>query len=46
MEEMIARWLREIITEMEKAKAHQNLYKMEQMTRLYRALINLRDKLL
>jgi len=45
MEEMIARWLREIRSEYNKAKSNQNYFKMQQMNRLELALMELRDKL-
>ena len=43
MEEMIARWTRETISEIEKAKRNQNLYKMKQMEMLLKGLRKLRD---
>lgn len=46
MEEMIARWIRETISEREKAKAIVNLYKMIQMDRLEKALRDMRQRLL
>lgn len=46
MEEMISRWIRETRLEHEKAKKTQNLYKMNEMFRLERALTNMRHKLL
>lgn len=45
MEEMIARWIRETILERENAKANQNVFKMLQMQRLERALLDMRDRL-
>lgn len=46
MEEMISKWIRETITEYEKAKASHNLFKMVEMRALKDALQNMRDKLL
>ena len=45
MEEMIARWMRETRTEYNKAKTHQNYFKMMQMNRLELALLDMRDRL-
>ena len=46
MEEMIGKWIQETILELKKAQANQNLFKMDQMLKLKRALITMRDKLL
>lgn len=45
MEEMIARWVRETKTELEKAKENQNLFRINEMRRLQKALIKMRDEL-
>lgn len=45
MEEMIARWIRETLYELEKAKKNESLYKMYEMTRLHLALKAMREKL-
>lgn len=45
MEEMLARWIRETLSELEKAKKNQNYYKAKQMLRLIRELRDLRDRL-
>jgi hypothetical protein len=45
MEEMIARWIRETISEIERAKKNQNLFKMKQMEMLLKGLRRLRDEL-
>ncbi len=42
---MIARWIREVISEKQKAKAAQNTYKMILMNRLLQELYVLRTKL-
>ena len=46
MEEMISLWIRETQKEHDLAKQHQNLFKMNQMYRLERALSDMRVKLL
>jgi hypothetical protein len=46
MEDMILRWLRETLFELEKAKKAQNLFKMFEMKRLAKALQMMRDRLL
>jgi hypothetical protein len=38
MEELIAKWIRETISEYEKAKANHNLYRMLEMRKLINAL--------
>ncbi len=45
MEEMIARWIREVIAERQKALANQNTLKLIQMNRLLHELNVLRAKL-
>lgn len=45
MEELIAKWIRETLKEYEKAKNNQNLFKMQEMDRLKKALGNMRDSL-
>ncbi|MCM2351357.1 MAG: hypothetical protein NDI69_15145 [Bacteriovoracaceae bacterium] len=45
MEEMIARWIRETIYELEQAKKDENLHKMYEMKRLHFALKAMRKKL-
>lgn len=46
MEELISKWIRETISEFEKAKSNQNYYKMKELRRLYHALLVLKDNLL
>ncbi len=45
MEEMIARWIRETLYELERAKQNENLFKMYEMKRLHLALVAMRDRL-
>lgn len=45
MEEMISRWIRETVQELETAKKNQNLFKMNEMFRLSKALKKMRDEL-
>lgn len=42
---MIARWIREVILELERAKRNQNYFKARQMFNLKNELQMLRDKL-
>jgi hypothetical protein len=46
METLIAKWVRETISEYNLAKSNQNLFKMSEMDILKRALLSMRDKLL
>ena len=46
MEEMIARWIRETRVEYERALKNQNLYRMNEMERLIKALRQIRDHLI
>lgn len=46
MEVMIAKWINETRNEYEHAKRNRNLFKMNQMDRLVRALRQMRDNLL
>jgi hypothetical protein len=46
MEEMISRWIRETLTEHERAKSNQNFYRMKEMKYLVEALRRLREDLI
>jgi hypothetical protein len=46
METLIAKWVRETISEYNLAKSNQNLFKMSEMDILKKALLSMRDKLL
>lgn len=46
MEIMISRWLQETLKEYEHSKRNQNLYKMNEMGRLARALRDMRENLI
>ena len=46
MEIMISRWIKETITEYDRAKVNLNIFRMEEMKRLVQALRQMRDKLL
>jgi hypothetical protein len=46
MENLIKKWIQETITEYQKAKTNQNLFKMKQMNALRLALLEIRDKML
>ncbi len=46
MEILFAKWIRETISEYNLAKVNQNLFKMNEMDTLKKALKALRDKLL
>jgi len=45
MEEMISRWVREVMAEKQKALTNQNTFKLIQMRRLLQELYILRTKL-
>lgn len=46
METMIAKWIQETLKEYELAKVQQNVFKMIQMRKLHKGLLQMRDKLL